>query len=164
MIADAESIRDIFSIFHDGTIKKAILSDQTMRMTIDIPYLADRVKSGNKYFFVELDGFRDVEFHAWSGMLGKNKELVTDLALIFRSELEILEANLKEERFEVVCNIKSTSNSNFYGGELLFRANSALVFDEAQKKYSISELKNICRDYWNEWKTKNSKTSGLNPK
>lgn len=96
MIADAESIRDVFSIFHDGDIEKAVLSEGTLKMTIDIPYLADRVKSGYKFFYVELDGFRDAEFHAWPATLKGEKVLVGDLAIIFKPPLEILEANLKE--------------------------------------------------------------------
>jgi len=127
-----------------------------MKLTIDIPYLAERVKSGYKYFCVELGGFRDVEFHGWSRILGKEKEAVKDLAAIFSIELEILEANLKEERFEVVCNIHSRSSSDYCGGELFFRANSARVFDEVGKEYSISELTEICRGYWTDWKAKNA--------
>jgi hypothetical protein len=157
MITSPQSIRDIFSIFHDGTIENTSLSDGILKLTIDIPYLADRVKNGYKFFYVELDGFRDAEFHAWPAMLGKEKELVSDLAIIFKPALEILEANLKEDQFEVVCNIKSFSNSDYCGGELLFRANSARVRDEANKEYSISELDEICRAYWNEWKMKQDK-------
>ena len=157
MISNPESIRDVFSIFHDGTIEKAVLSDRTMRMTIDIRYLAERIKVKYQYFFVELEAFRNVEFHAWSGILGNEKEVLSNLTAIFSTELEILEANLKQERFEVICNIHSRSKSNYCGGELLFQADSARVFDEANKEYSISELEELCRAYWNDWKAKNTK-------
>src|SRR5207253_1808785 len=120
-------------------------------------YLADRVNNGFRHFFVELEGFRDIEFRGWPAMLGEEKRVITDFHKIFASTLEILEANTSDNRIEVICNIKSFANSEFSGGELLFRADSAAVCDEANKEYSISELGEICKAYWSEWKTKNAR-------
>ena len=157
MITSSESIRDVFSIFHDGMIEKAEFSGGVIKLTIGITYLAERVQSGFGFFYVELYGFRNVEFHAWIGTLENEKVLITDPAVIFKLELEILSANLKGDCFEIICNIPSYLNSDYIGGELLFRANSAQVYDEAGKEYSISELTEICSGYWNEWKLKNAK-------
>jgi hypothetical protein len=157
MITSAESIRDIFSIFHDGGIEKATLFDGTLKLTIGITYLAERVKSGSEFFYVELGGFRDVEFRAWPAILENEKVLISDLAVISKLELEILSANLKEDRFEIICNIPSYLNSDYSGGELLFRADSARVYDEVGKEYSILELGAVCEAYWNEWKMKHDK-------
>jgi hypothetical protein len=157
MITSPESIRDIFSIFHDGTIEKADLSNGTAKLTIGITYLAERVKVGYEFFYVELGGFCDVEFHAWPRILDKEKVLISDLAVVVKFELEILSANLKEDRFEIICNIHSRLSSDYSGGELLFRANSAKICDEANKEYSISELTEICSGYWNDWKLRNAK-------
>ncbi len=84
------------------------------------------------------------------------KKLVKDLPTIFKSPLEILAAKLSGNRFEIDCNIRS-GNSDFCGGNLLFEATAVTVRDEANKEYSVSELAEICRGYWNEWKAKNAK-------
>src|SRR5689334_21078344 len=139
MITTTESICEIFSIFHDGMIEEASLSGQKLKLKIEISYLADRVKSWFKFFFVELDGFRSAEFRGWPATLQGEKKLVSKLSDIFELPLEILEAKLTGDRIEVVCNIKSNANSEFCGGELLFHADAAMVRDEANKEYSISE-------------------------
>ena len=157
MIRTPESICEIFSIFHDGIIEEAVLSGQKLKLKIEISYLADRVKGGFKYFFVELENFRGAEFHGWLATLQGEKKRVTEFSAIFESALEILEAKLTDGRIEVVCNIKSNADSKFCGGELLFSADAATVRDEANNDYSISELGEICKAYWSEWKAKNSK-------
>ena len=157
MIRTHESICEIFSVFHDGMIEEAVLSDQKLKLKIEISYLAERVKSGFKFFFVELEGFHGAEFRGWPATLQGEKKLVTEFSAIFQSALEILEAKLTDGRIEVICNIKSDADSEFCGGELLFSADAATVRDEANKDYSISELGEICKAYWSEWKAKNAK-------
>jgi len=157
MITTAESICEIFLIFHDGMIEETSLSGRKLKLKIEISYLADRVKSEFKFFFVELDGFCSAEFRGWPATLQGEKKLIAETSDIFKSPLEILEAKLTGDRIEVVCNIKSNVDSEFCGGELLFHADAATVRDEANKEYSISELGEICRGYWNDWKLKNAK-------
>src|SRR5262249_34404056 len=150
MIRTTQEICDIFSIFHDGMIESAILSDETLKLKIEISYLAGRIQEGFKYFFIELDGFRNVEFRPWPARVIDEKKLVTDPPTIFKFSLEIVAAKLSENRIEIECSIRS-GGSEFSGGDLLFEAMSATVRDEANKEYSISELTEICREYWNEW-------------
>ena len=156
-MTNTESICEIFSIFHDGMIESAELCGQKLKLKVKIPYLAERIKMGFKFFFVELEGFRRAEFRGWPATLQGEKKLVTEFSAIFESALEILEAKLTDGRIEVVCNIKSDADSEFCGGELLFSADAATVRDEANKDYSISELGEICKAYWSEWKANNAK-------
>ena len=156
-MTNAESICEIFSIFHDGMTESAELCGQKLKLKVKIPYLAERIKTGFKFFFVELEGFRSAEFRGWPATLQGEKKLVTEFSAIFESALEILEAKLTDGRIEVVCNIKSDADSEFCGGELFFSADAATVRDEANKDYSISELGEICKAYWSEWKANNAK-------
>lgn len=157
MIKTAESICEIFTIFHDGMIEEASLSDHKLKLKIEISYLAEKVKSEFKFFFVELDEFRGAEFRGWPASLEGDKKHISRVSDIFELPLEILEAKLIGDRIEVVCNIKSNADSEFCGGELLFHADAAVVRDEANKEYSITELGDLCRSYWNNWKLKNAK-------
>lgn len=118
-IEEREGIRDIFSIFHDGGIARANLQGENLLLEIDIQYLAGRVKPSYKGFKVILYGFRDVEFSTWPSDLKSAPEKITDILSIFEPELEVLEANLKTNKIEVVCN-QHSSEYDFCGGELSF--------------------------------------------
>jgi hypothetical protein len=156
MIRTAQDICEIFAIFHDGMIESVVSSRETLKLTIEISYLADRIQKGFKFFFIELDGFGNAEFRGWPAVVGNEKKIIKDLPTMFKSPLEILEAKLSDSRIEIDCNIRSR-DSEFCGGNLLFEATAATVRDEANKVYSISELTEVCRGYWNEWKAKNAK-------
>jgi hypothetical protein len=156
MIRTTQDICEVFSIFHDGLIESAVLSGETLKLKVEISYLTDRIQEGFKYFFVDLDGFRDPEFRAWPAILGQEKKLITEFSTIFKSTLEILEAKLSGNRIDLACNLRDRS-SEFCGGDLSFNASAATVRDEANKEYSVSELTEICKGYWDEWKARNAK-------
>lgn len=149
-----EDIRDIFSIFHDGGIATANPQGGDLVLEIDIQYLAERVNPEYKGFKVCLYGFCDAEFSTWPSDLKSEPEKITDVQSIFKPELEVLEASLKENKIEVVCN-QHSSEYDYCGGELSFIVDSAEVQDEAGKFYSIEELDFICKGYWKEWASKN---------
>ena len=77
--------------------------------------------------------------------------MITEFSRIFASSLDILSASVKEGGFEVICNIPSI-DCDYCGGELFFRAKSATILDEANKEYSVEELRKISKDYWDAWK------------
>jgi len=149
-----EDIRDIFSIFHDGGIAAASIQANTLVLDIEIQYLAERVKPEYKGFKIYLYGFSDVEFSTWPSDLKSAPEKIRDIQSIFSPELEVLEANLKENSIEVVCN-QHSSAYDYCGGELSFQVDSAAVQDESGKFYTIDELDILCKDYWDEWASKN---------
>ena len=151
MITNADSISDVISIFHDGTIRQAHLDGDKLKLQVNIAYLAKRVNPEYKSFHIELDGFCDAEFSTWPRTLGAEKEVITEFSRIFASSLDILSASVKEGGFEVICNIPSI-DCDYCGGELFFRAKSATILDEANKEYSVEELRKISKDYWDAWK------------
>lgn len=152
-IEEREDIRDIFSIFHDGCIVVASIQTNTLVLDIEIQYLAE-IKPEYKGFKVFLYGFRDVEFSTWPSDLKSAPEKIKDIQSIFRPELEMLEANLKENSIEVVCS-QHSSAYDYCGGELSFKVDFAAVQDESGKLYTIDELDILCKGYWDEWASKN---------
>lgn len=149
-IEGADSISDIFSIFHDGTISEVLSKDGEIVLTVEIPYLAKRINPSFERFRVKLLGVKKLEFSTWPSDLKLAPELLTEAETIFTPQLEILEGNIEEGRIEVVCSQHSEA-FEYCGGELSFEAQSAEVDDEAGKSYSIEELGEICEAYWNAW-------------
>ena len=153
-IEEREDIRDIFSIFHDGGIAAASVKDNALVLDVEVQYLAERVNPEYKGFKVFLYGFRDVEFSTWPSDLESTPVKINDIQSIFKPELEVLEANLKGNNIEIVCN-QHSSAYDYCGGELSFNVDSAAVQDESGKLYTIEELDILCKGYWDEWASKN---------
>jgi hypothetical protein len=157
-IEGPENISGIFSLLHDGRIIKCNFEDDALRMEIEIAYLAKRINPGFHMLMVHLTGVKDVNFYTWPNSQGAEPELFTDLYLIFKPELEILNGNYKDGQIEVVCSLHS-SGYGYCGGELYLTAKAAEVTDEAGESYSLEELDRICRDYWDDWANKKSHRS-----
>ncbi|WP_085899124.1 hypothetical protein [Kiloniella majae] len=147
-IKQHEDIKDIFSIFHDGVISASSLHDESIILDIEIQYLSERINPEYTGFKVSLYGFCDVEFSTWPSDLKSDPEKITDIKSIFKPELEILRANIKNNKIEVVCN-QHSHEYDYCGGVLLFTLNSAEVQDASGKFYSIEDLDTLCTNYWN---------------
>ena len=78
---------------------------------------------------------------------------VSVYAQIFNPELEILGAEIEGDVLNVACN-QSSVDIDYCGGNLLLRAESAIVADKGGKSYSIEELQELCRSYCDDWKNK----------
>ena len=149
-IEGIESVREIFSIFHDGSLVSYVADGDTLRLEIEIHYLAERVNPYFRTFNVCLFGVDDVQFSPWPSDLKAKLETISELPKIFEADLEILECTLQEGVIEVVCNQHSPAFA-YCGGELRVRCTCATVIDEAGKAYSIEELGALCNGYWNDW-------------
>jgi hypothetical protein len=152
-IEGSEFIRDIFSIFHDGEIVCASLDNGNLVMDVEIQYLAERINPSYKKFIVRLENIRDMRFKTWPRDLKSEPALITDVSAIFKPELDILEGNVKDGLFKVVC-IQTSPDFDYIGGELYFQAESAQVTDEGGRHYSIDELYSLCKGYWDELSNK----------
>jgi len=144
------SVRDIFSIFHDGTISSCAVDGHDLTLEVEIQYLAERVNPEFRKFKVRLLGVSNVRFTTWPSDLKSDPAVLTDIPGIFDAHLEILEGNLTEEEIEVVCNQRS-SDLLYCGGKLRFHCLRAQVTDEGGSGYSIEELSEICNGYWDDW-------------
>jgi hypothetical protein len=151
-IKNAENIRDIFSIFHDGDITSFRHKEGTITLEVEISYLAQRVNPTFSKFFVSLHGAKNIRFEPW--LVDTESDPIIDPSCIFEPHLEILEAELENEYIQVVCN-QHSQEFDYFGGELYLQVTSAEVTDEAGKSYSIEELDALCKGYWDEWADKN---------
>lgn len=153
-IKGSEKIRKIFSIFHDGGIVNCQIENDTLMMDVEIQYLAERINPSFRKFSIALTEVGSIRFLTWPNDLQSEPALMTDVKTIFKSDLEILEANIKGGEIQIVCN-QCSPEFNYCGGELYFTAVSAEVMDEVGKSYSISELEALCKGYWDEWQNDN---------
>lgn len=119
-------------------------------MEVDIQYLAERINPNFRKFVVRLAGVENIRFSTWPSDLQAEPEVLTDISIIFKPELEILEGSIKEGQIQVVCN-QHSPEFDYCGGELFLTATSAEVVDESGKNYSIDELDTLCKSYWDSW-------------
>ncbi|WP_341644080.1 hypothetical protein [Thauera sp. SDU_THAU2] len=148
-----ENVRDIFSIFHDGSISACALDGDDLTLEVEIQYLAERVNPGFRKFKVRLFGVSNVRFSTWPSDMKSDSAVLTDVPDIFDADLEILEGNLSGEEIEVVCN-QHSSSLPYCGGELRFHCLRFEVTDEGGKGYSIEELSELSQGYWDEWSSR----------
>ncbi|GHB93798.1 hypothetical protein [Cerasicoccus arenae] len=146
----------MFNILHDGIIGSANIKEKNCELIVDIPYLTNRIHPGFEHFKVTLCNFQNLSFLAWPSELGKEKIRLNDFNGIFSEEPQILSANVAGDKFEVTCNIHNAENK-YCGGEMIFTCTSAIVVDQQEKTWSIEELDELCKGYWDEWANKNKK-------
>ena len=152
-IEGSENIREIFSIFHDGTIAHVTKDGSDLLLEVAIQYLAERINLSFGKFFVLLANVRDLRFMTWPSDLKSEPAVITDISIIFKPELEILEGNIKDGAIQVVC-IQSSPDFNYRGGELYLQAEFAQVSDEAGSYYTIDELGSLSQGYWDDLSNK----------
>jgi len=155
-IEGVENICRIFSIFHDGEIEDYQFNNGNLQLEITIPFLAKKINPQFTKFNVTLNNIKNILYTNWPDDPKLESQKFTDTNIIFSQKLIILEGVLKNDLIQVVCN-QTSSDYESSGGYLYFTAETAIVTDEANKKYSIEELDALCESYWNEWSKKNRK-------
>lgn len=146
----AESIADIFSVFHDGGIARYSSSGNGLNLDVEIRYLAERVDSAFRHFHVCLHDVRDISFSTWPKEAEATPSVIRSLPEIFAPDLAILSGETDGEHIKIICN-QSSADYSYCGGELRFSASGATVHDERGKGYSVDELHQLCKAYWDEW-------------
>jgi hypothetical protein len=157
MIDGAENLETLFDVFHDGSITAGALVAGTLRLSIEIAYLAERINPAFTSFQVTLHEVSGLSLRPWT-----NAEPVTlhDPAQIFAADLEILDCASADERLTITCN-RDTDDS--WGGVLAFQASAASVLDEAGRDHSLPELISLATAYWEEWEAENAARRGERP-
>lgn len=156
MIESVEELADLFSILHDGVIVEAVVENRDLTLRVEIRYLTQRIRSDFTTFVVRLAGVEDLAFTTWPNDASLLPQLLRDASEIFVPALDILSGELKEGLIHVACN-QPSPKAPYCGGTLAFRAKSAEVSDELGKRYSHSELVELARGYWDEWKRGNER-------
>jgi hypothetical protein len=148
-----EDIRDIFSIFHDGVISAWTGNKDLLTLTVDCEYLAERIDKSFDKFYVELSFIDKIELDPWPNPFDIPTVIKTDLHDIFKAELEILSAEIKDNVVVVTCNQHNT-DFDYCGGNLTISCRSIKVFDQSKNELTIEQLDKICNEYWDEWSQK----------
>ena len=151
MILGDDNIIKIFSIFHDGVIVGHHIDGDVIKLKIAIQYLAELIDKNYSIFYLTMYGVRNFSFTTWQKNLGEQPSILLSPTEVFASELDILGGEVKNYLLEIHCN-KSLPNCDYCGGTLRFNANSVSVLDQGGKEYKLSELIQICSEYWEEWK------------
>jgi len=148
MIA-TEEIRGIFSILHDGTISAWTGDKILLTLTVDCLYLAERIDKSFEKFYIELSNIQKIELDPWTNSIDLPTVIKTDFADIFRAELEILSADIKDDTVVVSCNQHDTC-FDYCGGNLTISCQTIKVLDQNKNELTIDQLGEICKNYWDE--------------
>lgn len=148
-----EDIRDIFSILHDGTIALWAGDKNLLTLTVDCEYLAERIDKSFDKFYVELINVDKLELDPWTNPIDLPTIVKTEYADIFKAELEIVTADIKEDVVVITCNQHDT-NFDYCGGNLIISCQTIKVFDQNRNELTIDQLDKIGKNYWNEWSKK----------
>jgi hypothetical protein len=128
-MAATEDIRDIFSILHDGTISAWTGNKSLMTLTVDCRYLAERIDKSFDKFYVELSNIDKIELDPWTNPVALSAVIKNDFADIFKAELEILSADIRDCAVVVTCNQHDTE-LDYSGGNLTISCQAIKIFDQ----------------------------------
>ena len=143
-----KKISELFSIFHDGTISAWRIRDDIMELKIDIEYLTQRVSTSCSKFHLIIRNVQNFVFSTWPRDFNISPSLISDPNILFSTKPEILSGEFKNGLIEVAMG-QDSPEYDYSGGVLSFKADNAIVTDESGKQYSITQLTQICDDYWN---------------
>jgi hypothetical protein len=148
-----EDIRDIFSILHDGTISAWTGDKNLLTLTVDCQYLAERIDKSFDKFYLELKAIEKIELDPWTNPTELPTVIKTDLAEIFKAELEIMSAAIKDDFVVVTC-LQFDTNFDYNGGNLSICCKTISVFDQGKNELTIEQFDKLCSEYWEEWSKK----------
>lgn len=144
-----EAIRDIFSILHDGTISEWAGDNNLLTLTVRCPYLAERIDKSFGKFYVELIQVYKLRLVTWPNPFDLPVQTLTEPSDVFKAELEILSADIKDEKVVIACNQHDT-DFDYCGGNLTMSCQAIKVFDQNKNELTIEQFDIICKSYWNE--------------
>ena len=148
-----ENISDVFSILHDGSISAWTGTKKLLRLKVDCLYLAERIDKSYDHFYIELSEVSELSFSTWPNPIDLPVLILTDPDDIFKADLEVLSAEIEEDKVVVVCEQHDTS-FDYCGGTLNLCCKAVKVFDQGRKELTIDEFDELCSGYWDEWSKK----------
>jgi len=144
-----EDIRDIFSILHDGGISAWAGDKNLLTLTVKCQYLAERIDKSFDRFYVELTQVNELFLSTWPNPFDLPVMTLTKLGDIFKAELEILSADINNEKVVIACN-QHCKDFNYCGGNLTISSQTIKVFDQNKNELKIDQFDIICKSYWDD--------------
>jgi hypothetical protein len=147
-----ESLADIdtiFSIFHDGTICEWTGDKNLLTLKVECLYLAERINKSFDSFYIDLISIDKLLLDLWMNPVELQKQIKTELADIFKADLDIISTKTEDDHVAISCNQTDTS-LDYCGGTLLLSCQSIQVFDQNKNPLKIDQLEGICKSYWDQ--------------
>ncbi len=148
-----EIVKSIFSLLHDGCISEWTGDNNVMTLTIECQYLAERIDKSFDRFYVELWQVDAMTLTTWQNNTEIPARILSDPSEIFKTELEILSAEIENEKVVVSC-YQGDSSFDYRGGNLSLCCSSIKIFDQNKRELTIEHFGKLANDYWDEWSRK----------
>jgi hypothetical protein len=132
----------LFSLFHDGTIEDITKTQKGIKFSVDIMYLAERIKPGYKKVMIELIHLKDFYFDT-----SDSNDIINDLKELNHLDLEILKTDEYKDCIKIFC----SANQGKLFGFLNIKTDYISILDPEGNKIELRELERLCGDYWDEF-------------
>lgn len=148
-----EIVKSIFSLLHDGCFSEWTVDNYVMTLTIECQYLAERIDKSFDRFYVELGQVDAMTLTTWPNHTDIPTRILSEPYEIFKAELEILSAEIENEKVVVSC-YQGDSNFDYRGGNLSLSCGSIKIFDQNKRELTIEQFGKLANEYWDEWSRK----------
>ncbi len=132
----------IWNILHDGEI--TAVSDElsnSLKISINIPYLRRRVKPLGDSFILTIEGLKDFAFYNFDKKSESLKEVIET------GSPEILSTDSESMPVRITTTL----------GELILDFEDIHISLDTGEKIEFDIIEKIFQEYWTEWKTKSKK-------
>ena len=136
MIEGLENLRALFAVFHDGRVNLRSKADASLEVSIQIRYLTQRINPEYTRFILSLREMGMFSYQPWVPPDQVQSKAITDPTIVFGFNLELISSDIKENRLAIWCNA-NPDDEGFSCGELSLNAQSAAVFDESGREYTL---------------------------
>ena len=147
-----EDIEVVFSILHDGSITAWSGDTNLLTLTIECQYLAECIDKSYSRFDVKLTQVEELLLTTWPKPIELPVQRFTKPDDIFKAELEILTANIKDGRVVIACR-QDNKDFDYSGGNLTLRCKAIKISDQNKNEISIAQFKILGKRYWDEFKS-----------
>ncbi len=139
-----EDIRYLFNIFHDGGLTISSFKNEELELRIEIQYLAELIKPTYNFFYLTLESCENLELIPWE----EDRPKIVEVNEIFKYELEILEARIKDGKINIQGIANEGDIHNEFGATLSFNVKEVAIKDNELNPVSLSKMQEIWKQYW----------------
>ncbi|RNB92505.1 hypothetical protein EDM56_02075 [Brevibacillus fluminis] len=133
----------LFSIFHDGGIEDIKESVDGIEFTVDIMYLAERIKPQFRSIIIKLIYPAELYLEDVD-----TKEIIQDFKELNKLDIEILKTDISEDKVKIFCSVDGGQSF----GYLNVKASEINIYDPERNPSSLEDLKIICKNYWDNFR------------
>ena len=142
------NIRDIFSVLHDGAISSWEGDKSFLTLTVDCQYLSELIDKSFDRFYVELLKVDKLFLETWPNPFDLPVQTLTELNDIFKADLELLSAEIKDGKVEIACN-QHDIDFDYCGGTLTISCETIKIYDQDKNELTVEQINILSNKYWN---------------